>query len=237
MDSGLVWSAWGSTTIYRWTTRGATSEAGADEKKGGSIPYRMSGRTGEKVSCIGMGGYHLGKKKVSEAEAIKLIRIGVERGINFLDNSWDYNNGESEKRMGKAIKEGGLRGSAFWMTKNDGRTKQEFDKQLDESLQRLQTDHVDLIQFHKIIRFKIRTGFSQRAAQQRRRWRQKRPAKFDILGSLVIKTAYSSLPAAFSVHLACGAISKVAQRIRNSNSRLCVHASRLHGFEKANDRF
>jgi predicted aldo/keto reductase-like oxidoreductase len=77
----------------------------------------------------------------------------VDRGINFLDNSWDYNKGESEKRVGKAVKDGNLRSRVFLMTKNDGRTADEFNKQLDESLKRLQTDHLDLIQFHEIIRF------------------------------------------------------------------------------------
>jgi aryl-alcohol dehydrogenase-like predicted oxidoreductase len=117
------------------------------------VPYRTLGHTGEQVSCIGMGGYHLGKSDVTEKEAIHLIRTGVDRGINFLDNSWDYNNGESEKRMGKAIKDGNLRASVFLMTKNDGRTKEEFNRQLEESLKRLQVDHVDLMQFHEIIRF------------------------------------------------------------------------------------
>jgi uncharacterized protein len=129
----------------------ASAAGGAPHQS--EIPYRTLGQTGVKVSCIGMGGYHLGKKEVSEADAIKLVRTGVDRGINFLDNSWDYNKGESEKRVGKAIKDGNLRSRVFLMTKNDGRTKEEFDKQLKESLERLQTDHVDLIQFHEIIRF------------------------------------------------------------------------------------
>ncbi len=129
----------------------ASTSSGAQQRNG--IPYRTLGRTGEKVSCVGMGGHHLGIKEVSEADAIKLVRTGVDRGINFLDNSWDYNGGVSEKRMGKALKDGGLRGRVFLMTKNDGRTKEEFDKQLHESLERLQTDHLDLIQFHEIIRF------------------------------------------------------------------------------------
>jgi aryl-alcohol dehydrogenase-like predicted oxidoreductase len=129
-----------------------TSTAGGATQKDG-IPYRTLGHTGVRVSCIGMGGFHLAKKEVSEADAMNLMRTGVDRGINFFDNSWDYNNGESEKRMGKAMKEGGLRDRVFLMTKNDGRTKDEFNKQLDESLRRLQTDHVDLIQFHEIIRF------------------------------------------------------------------------------------
>ena len=132
---------------------GLAASASADTPKKDEIPYRILGQTGEKVSCIGMGGYHLGKKEVSEADAIKLVHAGVDRGINFLDNSWDYNKGESEIRVGKAVKEANLRSRVFMMTKNDGRTRAEFDKQLDESLKRLQVDHVDLIQFHEIIRF------------------------------------------------------------------------------------
>ena len=117
------------------------------------IPYRTLGRTGVKVSCIGMGGYHLGKAEVSEQNAIKLIHSGVDRGINFLDNSWDYNKGESERRVGKAVKQANLRSRVFMMTKIDGRTSEKFTKQLEESLSRLQTDHVDLVQFHEVIRF------------------------------------------------------------------------------------
>ncbi len=118
-----------------------------------SISYRTLGRTGEKVSCIGMGGYHLGRPGISEAEAIKLIHAGLDRGINFLDNSWDYNDGDSEKRMGKALKQSGYRQRAFLMTKIDGRTKEAASKQIDESLKRLHVDHVDLLQFHEIVRF------------------------------------------------------------------------------------
>jgi uncharacterized protein len=118
-----------------------------------NIPYRTLGHTGEKVSCIGMGGFHLGKPTLSEKEAIELIHAGLDRGINFLDNSWDYNEGESERRMGKALQPDGYRQRAFLMTKVDGRTKDSAAKQIDESLKRLQTDHVDLLQFHEVIRF------------------------------------------------------------------------------------
>ncbi len=118
-----------------------------------AIPYRTLGHTGEKVSCIGMGGFHLGKPEVEEKQAIELIHAGLDQGINFLDNSWDYNQGESERRVGKALKEGGLRQRAFVMTKIDGRTKETAARQIDQSLSRLQTDHVDLLQFHEIIRF------------------------------------------------------------------------------------
>lgn len=116
----------------------------------GSIPYRPLGSTGEKVSCIGLGGYHLGQSHLEEADAIKLFHAAVDRGINFSDNSWDYNQGESERRVGKALK--GYRDRVFVMTKFDGRTKGSALQQLDESLQRLQVDHVDLWQFHENIR-------------------------------------------------------------------------------------
>ena len=118
----------------------------------GTMPYRELGKTGEKVSCLGLGGAHIGKPKVTEAEAIRLIRQALDRGMNFLDNSWDYNGGRSETVMGKALKDG-YRSKAFLMTKFDGRTKEEAQKQIDESLRRLQTDHLELLQFHENIRF------------------------------------------------------------------------------------
>ena len=130
---------------------GSSSPNDAGERNG--VPYRLLGHTGEKVSCIGMGGFHLGKSNLSESEAIQLVHSGVDRGINFLDNSWDYNDGESEKRVGKAVKDANLRQHVFIMTKIDGRTKDEAAKQIDESLKRLQVDHVNLLQFHEIIRF------------------------------------------------------------------------------------
>ncbi len=114
--------------------------------------YRTLGRTGERVSAIGMGGFHIGQPKLSEDDSIKLIRSAIDNGINFMDNSWDYNKGQSEIRMGKALKDG-YRQKVFLMTKLDGRTKEEATKQLNESLQRLQTDHLDLIQHHEILRF------------------------------------------------------------------------------------
>jgi aryl-alcohol dehydrogenase-like predicted oxidoreductase len=113
--------------------------------------YRTLGRTGERVSAIGMGGYHLGKSNVEEAEAIRLVHQGIDRGITFFDNCWDYNGGVSELRMGKALGDG-HRAKIFLMTKIDGRTKLEAARQIDESLSRLQTDHVDLMQFHEVIR-------------------------------------------------------------------------------------
>jgi aryl-alcohol dehydrogenase-like predicted oxidoreductase len=102
------------------------------------------------VSAIGLGGYHLAEK-IGEDETLRIIHGAIDRGITFMDNSWDYNDGESERRMGKALR-GGYRDKVFLMTKIDGRTKAAAAKQIDESLQRLQTDHADLIQIHEVIR-------------------------------------------------------------------------------------
>lgn len=116
-----------------------------------SIPYRSLGRTGERVSLIGVGGSHVGQPK-DEKLSIRIIRTALDSGVNFMDNCWDYNDGVSETRMGKALKNG-YREKAFLMTKVDGRTKQAAAKQIDESLRRLKTGYVDLMQFHEVIRF------------------------------------------------------------------------------------
>jgi predicted aldo/keto reductase-like oxidoreductase len=121
----------------------------AEESRNG-IPYRKLGRTGAVVSAVGLGGSHIGRQR-EEEESIRIVRTALDRGINFLDNCWDYNGGASEVRMGKALRDG-YRDKAFLMTKIDGRDKATAAKQIDESLQRLQTDHVDLMQFHEIIR-------------------------------------------------------------------------------------
>jgi predicted aldo/keto reductase-like oxidoreductase len=126
--------------------------AGASDAAPSGIQYRILGRTGEKVSCLGLGGSHIGKPELSNEEGIRLIRKALDHGLNFMDNCWDYNDGESEIRMGKALRDG-YRQKAFLMTKFDGRTREEAAKQIDESLKRLQTDHVDLLQFHETIRF------------------------------------------------------------------------------------
>jgi predicted aldo/keto reductase-like oxidoreductase len=105
------------------------------------------------VSLIGMGGAHLSRKPLDEKSAGKLIHAALDRGINFLDNCWDYGHGNSEKFMGAALAQGGYRKKAFLMTKLDGRTKEAAKSQLDESLSRLKTDHIDLVQFHEILRF------------------------------------------------------------------------------------
>ncbi|UBF30056.1 aldo/keto reductase (plasmid) [Kovacikia minuta CCNUW1] len=114
--------------------------------------YRELGSTGEKVSAIGLGGWHLSLKHVDEQMAIRIVRSAIDRGITFMDNCWDYNNGVSESRMGKALRDG-YRDQVFLMTKIDGRSREAAAKQIDESLQRLQVDCVDLVQYHEILRF------------------------------------------------------------------------------------
>jgi aryl-alcohol dehydrogenase-like predicted oxidoreductase len=116
------------------------------------MPYRVLGHTGERVSAIGLGGWHLGFAHLDERLSIRIVREAVDRGINFLDNSWDYNDGASETRMGKALRDG-YRDRVFLMTKIDGRSKVEAARQLDESLRRLQTDTIDLVQHHEVLRF------------------------------------------------------------------------------------
>src|SRR5659263_550369 len=101
--------------------------------------YRTLGRTGETVSAIGIGGWHIGLNEVDEQQSIRIIRTAVDRGINFMDNCWDYNEGASEIRMGKALRDG-YRDRVFLMTKIDGRSRKEAGRQLDESLRRLQVD-------------------------------------------------------------------------------------------------
>jgi len=116
------------------------------------VPMRTLGRTRVEVSIIGLGGWHLGFNRIDEQVSIRIVRTAIDNGINFMDNCWDYNEGTSEIRMGKALREG-YRERVFLMTKIDGRTKKDATKQLDESLQRLQTDHIDLVQHHEILRY------------------------------------------------------------------------------------
>jgi predicted aldo/keto reductase-like oxidoreductase len=121
--------------------------AQADNPSG--IPTRTLGHTGQQVSMLGLGGYHLGNP--SESEATKIVRTAADNGITFMDNCWDYNDGESEVRMGRALRDG-YRQKVFLMTKIDGRDAKTAAEQINQSLQRLQTDHLDLLQFHEVIR-------------------------------------------------------------------------------------
>ncbi len=128
---------------------GAGSRVWAAEVKDG-IPYRTLGRTGEKISIVGLGGYHVAIPR-DEQETIRIIRTAIDGGINFMDNCWDYHDGKSELRMGKALRDG-YRDKVFLMTKLDGQTRVAAARQIDESLKRLQTDRIDLMQFHEVIR-------------------------------------------------------------------------------------
>ena len=127
-----------------------TSDPG---ERRGEMLYRRFGRTDEMISAIGMGGFHLGKNALSDAEAVRLVHAGIDRGITFIDNCWDYNQGRSELRVGVALDQGGYRDRVFLMSKMDGRTKAEAARQIDTSLQRMRTDRIDLVQHHEILRF------------------------------------------------------------------------------------
>ncbi len=124
--------------------------AATQTPSGKEMQYRTLGRTGEKVSIVGLGGAHIGYR-VDEAEGVRLIRAAIDNGINFMDNCWDYAEGVAESRMGKALRDG-YRQKVFLMTKIDGRDDKTAARQIDDSLRRLQTDRVDLLQFHEIIR-------------------------------------------------------------------------------------
>jgi aryl-alcohol dehydrogenase-like predicted oxidoreductase len=126
------------------------ASASVSAAKAEPIPTRRLGKTGVRVSMLGLGGFHIGSK-LSEAESIALIRRAIDNGVTFLDNCWDYNEGDSEIRMGKALQDG-YRKRAFLMTKIDGRTERAAREQLEQSLKRLQTDHIDLVQIHEVIR-------------------------------------------------------------------------------------
>jgi len=128
---------------------GNPADAAADERKGDML-YRTFGPTGIRVSAIGLGGSHVGSP-ADENDGIRIVRTAIDRGITFMDNCWDYHDGKSEVVMGKALRDG-YRQKVFLMTKFDGRTKEATARQIDESLQRLQTDHIDLMQFHENIR-------------------------------------------------------------------------------------
>jgi predicted aldo/keto reductase-like oxidoreductase len=147
--------------MFAMAARGAEKQAGGAPP--GAVPTgkykipsgarartRELGRTGVQVSIVGIGGYHLGLPH-DEQESIRIVRRALDHGLNFLDNCWDYNDGKSEERMGKALRDG-YREKAFLMTKLDGRTARSALDQLEQSLKRLQTGKIDLVQIHEVIR-------------------------------------------------------------------------------------
>jgi len=143
------------TTISAGTaTQAVAAAAPLETTESGGMKYRALGETGARVSLIGIGGFHLarpGPDGPTVEDAVRIVRSAVDQGVNFCDNCWDYNGGESEIRLGKALHDG-YRERVFLMTKIDGRDAKSAAGQLETSLQRLQTDHIDLIQFHEIIR-------------------------------------------------------------------------------------
>jgi aryl-alcohol dehydrogenase-like predicted oxidoreductase len=129
---------------------GLAGAAAADAAKSDEIPRRPLGRTGVKVSALGVGGHHLGDIKTID-EAIRFVHEAIDAGVTFFDNAWDYHDGKSEEWMGRALK--GKRGKVFLMTKvcTHGRDKKVAMQQLEQSLKRLQTDHLDLWQIHECV--------------------------------------------------------------------------------------
>ena len=137
-------------TVTSANAQSAQPSLAARRPESSNMIYRELGRTGERVSAIGMGGYHIGKQQDPD-ESIRLLRSAIDRGITFMDNCWDYNGGISEVRMGQAFRDG-YRQKVFLMTKIDGRDKNTAARQIEQSLGRLQTDVIDLLQFHEVIR-------------------------------------------------------------------------------------
>jgi predicted aldo/keto reductase-like oxidoreductase len=150
MRSGLSRRQFVKLAVAGAMAGGMASESWCIEKNSNGMIYRTLGKTGEKVSAIGLGGSHIGNP-ILESESTRIIRSAIDRGITFMDNSWDYHKGDSETRMGRALRDG-YRDKVFLMTKIDGRSKGGAASQINESLQRLQTDHLDLLQFHEVIR-------------------------------------------------------------------------------------
>lgn len=137
--------------VPRAPQKGAPKEGDVKLPAGGKMPMRKLGRTGVEVSLLGLGGYHIGIPR-DDKEAVRLVHAAMDHGVTFLDNCWDYNDGNSERRMGLALADGNRRQRAFLMTKLDGRTQQAAAAQLEQSLERLRTDVIDLVQVHEVIR-------------------------------------------------------------------------------------
>ena len=124
-------------------------QALAQQDNGDGLPTRRLGRTGEQVSILCLGGWHIGAVE-DDKEATRIMHAAVDEGMTFFDNAWDYHNGRSEELMGRALAEPGKRDKVFLMTKNCERDYEGSKSNLEESLRRLQTDRIDLWQFHEI---------------------------------------------------------------------------------------
>jgi aryl-alcohol dehydrogenase-like predicted oxidoreductase len=129
---------------------GAPKDDDVQLPAGATMPRRKLGRTGVEVSAVGLGGFHIGLPE-DEQTSLRLVRMAVDHGVTFMDNCWDYNDGKSHERMGRALRDG-YRQKVFLMTKIDGRTKAAAAQQIDQSLRALGTDVLDLVQLHEVIR-------------------------------------------------------------------------------------
>lgn len=137
------------TAVAAGAAASLASVAGAADTDRHGLPLRALGKTKERVSCLCLGGWHIGSVK-DENEAIRIMHAAIDEGLTFFDNAWDYHDGHSEEVMGKALADGGRRAKVFLMTKNCGRDAAEVLRHLDDSLRRLKTDRIDLVQFHEI---------------------------------------------------------------------------------------
>src|SRR5262249_4970486 len=136
------------TSLAGAAATGLAATVGAAEDPSKGLPTRPLGKTGQRVSILCLGGWHIGSVK-DENEAIKIMHTAIDEGLTFFDNAWDYHDGHSEEVMGKALASGGRRQKVFLMTKNCGRDAETTRKHLEDSLRRLKTDHLDLWQFHE----------------------------------------------------------------------------------------
>ena len=134
----------GASVASHWTT---TAEAAPASDK--PMPMRSLGSTGEQVSLLALGGYHMGVSRMTDKESVRMVHEAMDNGVNFMDNAWEYHQGRSEVRLGKALKD--RRDKAFVMTKHHGREKKMAMEHLEDSLKRLQTDHIDLWMFHECV--------------------------------------------------------------------------------------
>ena len=160
----------------------------------GEMLYRRFGDTGATVSAIGFGGSHFAKPAVSAKEGIRLCHQAIDRGITFMDNAWDYNDGTSEEWMGRALSQNGYHDKVFLMSKVDGRTAKVAREQLETSLRRLRTDTSTSGSSTRCCASKTPTASSRRAARSRRRWRRSRPARSATSASPGTRTRTSTSP-------------------------------------------
>ena len=143
----------GAAGVAALSMTGAVDPQAPDAaKNSGGIPMRPLGKTGQMVSAIALGGHSAtNPKTLSEKASLRLIQRAVDEGITFMDNCWDYHDGVAEERMGKALADGGRRDKVFLMTKVCGRNEKDATSNLEDSLRRLKTDHLDLWQFHEMV--------------------------------------------------------------------------------------